>query len=67
MREGNESVESIKYALVTGCDHGVGLALVKALADRGYHIAACRMNEEETQLDDLAAPVNCFLNSCEHL
>ncbi len=45
----------MKYALVTGCDHGVGLSLVRELADRGYTVAACRLNEAETQVDQLAA------------
>lgn len=44
----------MKYALVTGCDHGVGLALAEQLALRGYRVAACRMNEEEHLADGLA-------------
>ena len=43
-----------KYALVTGCDHGVGLSLAKQLAERGYTVAACRVNEAELQTDALA-------------
>ena len=45
----------MKYALVTGCDHGVGLSLAHFLAERGYTVAACRLNEKETQIDALAA------------
>ncbi|MBQ9251711.1 MAG: SDR family oxidoreductase [Clostridia bacterium] len=44
----------MKYALVTGCDHGVGLALVQSLVARGYTVAACRLDESEKQLDRLA-------------
>ena len=45
----------MKYALVTGCDHGVGLSLARLLAERGYRVAACRLDERETQIDALAA------------
>lgn len=44
----------MKYALVTGCDHGVGLSLARLLAERGFTLAACRLNEKETQIDALA-------------
>jgi len=44
----------MKYALVTGCDHGVGLALAEQLVKRNYTVAACRINENEAQLDLLA-------------
>ncbi len=44
----------MKYALVTGCDHGVGLSLAGQLVHRGYITAACRLNEDETQIDSLA-------------
>ena len=44
----------LPYAFVTGCDHGVGLALAEQLAGRGYAVAACRLNDQETQLDRLA-------------
>ena len=44
----------MKYALVTGCDHGVGLALAAQLAERGYTVAACRLNPEEHLIDALA-------------
>ena len=44
----------MKYALVTGCDHGVGLALAAQLAERGYTVAACRINPEEHLIDALA-------------
>lgn len=43
----------MKYALVTGADHGVGLALVSNLLKRGYQVIACRINEAEQQLDGL--------------
>lgn len=43
----------MKYALVTGADHGVGLALVENLLERKYHVLACRINENETKLDEL--------------
>ena len=45
----------MKYALVTGCDHGVGLALAGQLMERGYTVAACRLDAKERQIDDLAA------------
>lgn len=45
----------MKYALVTGCDHGVGLALAEQLVQRNYTVAACRLSENETQIDSLAA------------
>lgn len=44
----------MKYALVTGCDHGLGLSLARQLAERGYRVAACRLNEGETGADGLA-------------
>ena len=47
----------MKYALVTGCDHGVGLSLARLLAERGYRVAACRLDERETQIDALAFSV----------
>ena len=43
------------YALVTGADHGVGLALAGQLAERGYFVTACRFDEKETAIDELAA------------
>ena len=45
----------MKYALVTGCDHGLGLALTEQLVQRNYTVAACRFNEDETQLDSLTS------------
>lgn len=44
-----------KYALVTGTDHGVGLALAEELLKRGYYVVAARVNERETQIDALQA------------
>ncbi len=41
------------YALVTGTDHGLGLALVKNLLKRGFFVVACRLNPEENQVDEL--------------
>lgn len=45
----------MQYALVTGCDHGVGLHLARCLAERGYTVAACRLDSRERQIDGLAA------------
>lgn len=42
-----------KYALVTGTDHGVGLALAEELLSRGYFVVATRLNPAETLIDDL--------------
>ena len=44
---------SQKYALVTGTDHGVGLALTQQLLERGYYVVAARLNSEETAIDQL--------------
>ena len=44
-----------KIALVTGCDHGVGLALAEQLLLREYQVFACRLNPAEQQLDALCA------------
>jgi len=41
------------YALVTGSDHGLGLALVKELLERNFFVAACRLNTKETLVDAL--------------
>lgn len=43
----------MNYALVTGADHGVGLALVKNLLIRGFTVVACRLNPAEKQVDAL--------------
>ena len=43
----------MKYALVTGSDHGVGLELVRELLQRKFFVVACRMNPEEKQVDEL--------------
>ena len=48
-----ETKSGIKYALVTGADHGVGLELVKNLLKREYFVVACRLNPEEKQADGL--------------
>ena len=45
----------MRYALVTGTDHGVGLELVRDLLQRGYFVVACRLNPKETQVDELQA------------
>ena len=43
----------MKYALVTGCDHGIGLCLAEKLLERGYTVAAGYINGEEKQLTAL--------------
>ena len=43
----------MKYALVTGTDHGLGLALVKELLKRDYFVVACRLDSNEKQVDEL--------------
>ena len=43
----------MKYALVTGTDHGVGLELARELLLREFFVVACRMNPEEKQVDEL--------------
>jgi len=45
----------MKYALVTGTDHGLGLALVQNLLKRDYFVIACRLNPKEKQIDALLA------------
>lgn len=35
-----------KYALVTGGSHGIGLAIARALADEGCHVAICSRTRE---------------------
>lgn len=45
----------MKYALVTGTDHGLGLALVQNLLKRDYFVIACRLNPDEKQIDALLA------------
>lgn len=42
-----------KYALVTGTDHGVGLALAEELLKRGYYVVAARLNSDEQLIDRL--------------
>jgi len=42
-----------KYALVTGTDHGVGLALTEQLLEKGYYVVATRLNPRETLIDQL--------------
>ncbi|MCR5031621.1 MAG: SDR family NAD(P)-dependent oxidoreductase [Lachnospiraceae bacterium] len=48
-------MEESQYAVVTGCDHGVGLSLVKELLIRGYQVLAVRIRKEEHTVDDLMA------------
>ena len=43
----------MKYALVTGTDHCVGLELVRELLQREFFVVACRLNPEEKQVDEL--------------
>lgn len=45
----------MRYALVTGTDHGVGLSLARQLLERGWEVTACRLNPEEGAVDQLAA------------
>ena len=45
----------MRYALVTGADHGIGLELARQLLQRGYFVTACRYNPAETQIDALCA------------
>ena len=51
----------MKYALVTGCDHGVGEALAEGLLRRGYHVVCCRLDPGEKRIDAVAAryPETC--------
>jgi len=42
-----------RISLVTGADHGVGLALTEELLNRGYYVIATRFNTEETLIDKL--------------
>lgn len=44
-----------KYALVTGTDHGVGLALAKELLTRDYIVVAVRLNPGEKLIDELCS------------
>jgi len=43
----------MKYVLVTGADHGVGLELAKQLISRNYYVLACRIDVNERQIDEL--------------
>ena len=43
----------MRWALVTGTDHGIGLELARQLLQRGYFVTACRYNPAETQIDAL--------------
>ncbi len=43
-----------KYALVTGTDHGIGFELARQLLGRGFYVTACRVNENETAIDELS-------------
>ena len=42
-----------KIGLVTGADHGVGLALAEELLSRGYYVIATRFHTEEVLVDKL--------------
>ena len=42
-----------KYALVTGTDYGLGLALAEELLSRGYFVVAARRDPKEKQIDGL--------------
>ena len=52
-KEKTNKMAEKKVALVTGCDHGVGLSLVEELLNRGYSVIACRFDETERHLDEL--------------
>jgi len=41
----------MKYALVTGCDHGLGRSLARQLMARGYTTVACTLKERPAELD----------------
>ena len=43
----------MRYALVTGTDHGIGLELARQLLERGYFVTACRVDPQEKQIDEL--------------
>ena len=47
-------MQTTRYAVVSGADHGVGLALAEQLARRGYRVIAGYLNTDETQLPGLA-------------
>ena len=42
------------YALVTGCDHGLGPALARGLLRRGFTVLACRLNPDEHEIEALS-------------
>ena len=41
----------MKYAMVTGCDHGLGLHLARELLKRGYHTIACYLRDQPMELE----------------
>ncbi len=43
----------MRYALITGTDHGIGLELARQLLERGYFVTACRVDPKEEQIDEL--------------
>ena len=43
----------MKYALVTGCDHGLGQSLARQLIARGYMTVACYLNEPPAELREV--------------
>ncbi len=42
-----------RYALVTGTDYGLGLALAEELLGRGYFVVAARHDPKKKQIDGL--------------
>ncbi len=42
----------MKYAMVTGCDHGLGLYLARELLKRGYKTIACCLREPPVELEE---------------
>ena len=42
----------MKYAMVTGCDHGLGLHLARELPKRGYFAIACYLRDMPAELEE---------------
>ena len=42
----------MKYAMVTGCDHGLGLHLARELLKRGYLTTACYLRDPPVELEE---------------
>lgn len=50
-----KELTAMPYALVTGCDHGLGPSIADLLAQRGYTVAACCLNPANRPADPLAS------------